>query len=56
VRSWPAKLETPGSSAAASASTLALPPSAAASSNAVMRTDMSLTLSFDFTVAMALPA
>ena len=37
-------------------STAALPPSAATASKFVPRTVMSLTLSFDLTVAIALPA
>ena len=54
--SSPMKVETPASCAASTLSTLALPPSASAGSKPVPRTEITFLASFDFTVAMALPA
>ncbi len=56
VNSWPRKLARPVSPVAATVSTGAEPPSAAAASKAVVRTVITLILSADLTVAMALPA
>jgi hypothetical protein len=46
----------PGSPTASTCSTDAVPPSAAAFPNAVVRTVMTFFASFDLTVAIALPA
>ena len=54
--SSPTNLETPASGAAGTGSIAALPPSAAAASNAVPRTVITLIGSGDCTVAIALPA
>jgi hypothetical protein len=54
--SSPTNLETPASGAAGTGSIVALPPSAAAASNAVPRTVITLIGSGDCTVAIALPA
>ena len=56
VSSCPVTRERPVSGAARDVSTAALPPVAAAASNPVARTVMTLTASFDCTVANALPA
>ena len=54
--SAPRKAERPGSSAAATASTGAEPPSAGTGSKEAARTVMTFLASEDFTVASALPA
>jgi hypothetical protein len=54
--SRPTKADLPASATAATVSTAAEPPVAAAASKPVARTVMTLTLSVDCTVAMALPA
>ncbi|MNE30058.1 hypothetical protein D3C80_1235580 [compost metagenome] len=54
--SSPTKADRPKSSAPASVSMAALPPSAATASKPVPRTVITLTAALDCTVAMALPA
>ena len=56
LNSWPTTFASPGSGAAVTDSTGALPPFAGAASNPVARTVIALMESFDWTVANALPA